>query len=295
MEKGLKEISNWPMTKFVRLVAAVGGIDAAEDLVRKYAGKSVENLFDEHACLVPTVPLRGNICNQSHDFRMLQPLIDYKERLNRLRKFFPRKTVFFSHEEFSQRSKVLIDELRSESSLSNILNGVYLPICLPKIKVNDYGGCLEKLLTWAGRSYHDFFKEREFNNFIHGDMVGNVDIIKGSRHEKLIEKMENGPVVGILFFPFQGFSLNAARSYLSLLPESFLLSGGIDITIGLMAYPDVLARDYKTPAYLFGANVWQSHESGLFFGETGEFFRFASTRSLIEPFEGCSAGLLYVG
>lgn len=170
------------------------------------------------------------------------PEIDYDERLARLMRFFPEGIKFVSTEEFQDRSEALLEWLIHDKLLFNLLNGAYFPICLPHFKVADYGKSLEEVFLKAcGNSYENQFPGPKFYNYWKGEL-DKVYIIKGSRHDYLIARMADEPVVGIQFFPLQGFSLDADREQMALLPESLILSGAIDIATAITAFPDVLAR-----------------------------------------------------
>ena len=45
--------------------------------------------------------------------------------------------------------------------------------------------------------------------------------------------------------PLQGFSVNASREQMATLPQGFILSG-MDTSVAMVMYPDILARDWNT-------------------------------------------------
>ena len=260
---------------------------AFEDVIRK--------LIDKNGRCIPK-ELTGNVCDPNKNFKLVQPKIDYAERINSLTSLYAEMMQLISTEEFAKRSEELFEQLRNDSLLLNLLNGVWLPICLPKLEVTDYGKSLEEIfLVVAEKSYRQQFPNRSFNNYRKGELTGKVGIIEGSGHEKLLAKMAEGPVVGILFFPTQGFSINAGRQQMAVLPESLLLSGAIDIMTAVAMYPDVLGKNYNTPGYLCAANSWQSAEYSLYAKANDGYFNFNCTDNLADANDSYSSGLLFIG
>lgn len=258
-----------------------------EDVIRKF--------IDKNGRCIPAKELAGNVCDPNKKFALVQPQIDYGERLARLKRFFPKGMLFHSAEEFEHGSKTLIAQLKVDVLLSNLLNGVWLPICFPHMEIGDYGQILEEVfLASAEKSYKDQFPGQNFNNYRKGELAGKVKIVAGSRHERLLEKMKEGPVVGIQFFPMQGFSYDASREQIVSFPESFLLSGGIDTMTTVAMYPDVLGRDFNTPGYLCAANSWRSADQSLCAKADDGYFRFGRTGILADASDGCSSGVLFL-
>lgn len=136
---------------------------------------------------------------------------------------------------------------------------------LPKIETDNIGNVLENCLGAVRKSYIDVFPDRKFNNYRVGELSNQVFITEGSRHDYLINRMKQGPVIAI-HFPnsLQGFSINASRKQMATLPEGFILSG-LDTVIAMAMYPDVLARDWYTPGYDLAALLWRSPGCSLHF------------------------------
>jgi hypothetical protein len=74
------------------------------------------------------------------------------------------------------------------------------------------------------------------------------------------------------------------------LPEDFVLSGAIDVMTGLTAYPDVLARDFKTPGLDCAANGWRASQMSMLFKAYDERAYFGD--SPLYAHERCGAGVL---
>jgi hypothetical protein len=277
-----------------------GGFEALQVILR--SAKEVEvkeifqKLFDENGRRIPPIGLSSEVCDPKKKFKLIQPEINYAERLERLIKFFPQGTKFVSADEFQSRCEALLEQLRQNKLLSNLLNGIYLPNCLPHFKITDYGQDLEEsFLLAVANSYEDQFPKRKFHNYRKGELKMQVGIAEGNRHDQLIAKMAEGPAVGIQFFPLQGYSILADREQLSTLPKSAILSGVVDMATAMVAYPDVLARDYNTPCYDCAANFWQTTTYSLHFRAHDGKLAFGCETDL-DSADGCySGGLLLLG
>ncbi|EKE15828.1 MAG: hypothetical protein ACD_11C00103G0030 [uncultured bacterium] len=286
--------------KLLAIVDGFGGREMLDAWLRGELKMTLEEiikkLIDKNGRLIPARELIENVCDPNKNFSLTQPRIDYKERLARIIKFFPKGMKFSSLEQFIGQSESLFEQMRSDLLLSNLLNGIWLPTCFPQMEIRDYGKTLEEVFILAAKeSYRKEFPKRSFNNYRKGELAGKVEIIVGSRHEKLFAKIAEGPVVGIQFFPTQGFSIDASRQQMSVLPESLLLSGGIDIMTAVAMYPDVLGKDFNTPGYLCAANSWRSAEYSLYAGAHDGDFGFGDSDDLFGADARFSSGLLFIG
>lgn len=257
------------------------------------------SLFDRHGWRTRPRGLQAKASDSNWSFRLDQPTIDYAARLARLARYFPEGTVFPSAENFDLHTREILAWIWAHKQLSNLLEGdelkvVHLPLCLPQIEVSDYGQTLEKLfLAAAADSYRALYPDRKFHNHRQGELADQVSIVEGNRHEELVIKMTESPVVAV-FFPnaLQGYSIDAAREQMASLPGNILLGGGFDTITALTAYPDVLARDFHTPGLDLAALSWQSPRDSLHCEAYGGEFDFDSAGKLAYPRDYYSAGLL---
>lgn len=279
------------------MINKIGGLEVWEavlhDEVTVEVKEVFQKLFDKNGRRIPR-DLKSAVCDPYPSFKLVQPEINYATRLDRLGRFFPAAATFSSTKEFQTRSEALLEQLRQDKLLSNLLNGVFLPICLPKIRIKDYGQALEEVfLVAVGKSYENQFSGRKFYNYRKGELETQVSIVEDS-HKRLLAEMEEGPVVGIQLFPLQGYSIYADREQMTSLPESLILSGAMDIATVITAYPDVLARE-NTPGYDCAANSWQSAGSSLCFGTFVGGLGFDGFGGLGDAGRGYSGGLLFLG
>lgn len=297
--KKLRGIDGPKILAIVNLFGSRENLDACLRGEKKITLEDViEKFIDKNGRCIPAKDLKGRACDPNKSLKIEQlEFGGINEIFKRFTQFFPKETRFMSVEEFVDKIQILLDQLEGDPLLQNLLKGAWFPVVFPQMEIDDYGKSLEEIfMAVAEKSYQEQFPAREFKNHNKGELVNKVGIISGSRHEKLLAKMAEGPVVGIQFFPMQGFSINASREQMSLLPESLLLSGSIDILTAVSMYPDILGRDLNTTiAYLCSANYLQSSEHSLRMSANEDSLIFDNTHFLAYAFPGCSSGLLFLG
>lgn len=212
-------------------------------------------LFDQRGWRVPSRLLTSQVESPYQTRYLSCPEIEYRSRLGRLYGFASSDLVFPCFGEFEKRIETLIQRVRQDSTVSNLLRGTCLPICLPRIAGLEYGQALREIfLPILTRSYAAQFPEHSFFNGMEERSADKLSIVRGSKHQRLIERMSEAPVVA-LYFPtaLQGFSVAASRLQMADLPGDILLCGGIDVVAALALYPDILARDARTPDLVMAA------------------------------------------
>ncbi len=303
----IKRYEDLSFGQWKALATKCGGLDNVLAILRGEKNVQIQleeillKLFDKNGRRLPDKNLKNAVCGPNKDFYLKQPpletLDDLGGRLIRFQESF-HPGPFISAAEFQGKAEELLGEIRNSENLANLLNGVHLPIILPKLgEFEDYGETLEKVFLPAVKSaYEKQFPDRKFHNYRENDLKGKVSIIEESRHEKLIEKMKQDYVIGIYFpNPLQGFSVLASREQMTTLLESFLLSGGFDSASAQAMYPDVLARDYHTPGYDLSALHWQSSDYSSDFKAFDDRLFFGSRASLGDAYGRYSSSLLFFG
>jgi hypothetical protein len=278
-----------------------------DTLVVVRVGKTVEireaerTLFDRNGRRIPPRGMQAAVEDANPNLSLTLPQLNlgaYSQVFDRIQKHLrARPTITLA--EFIGRSDAILRTLQVNDQLKKVLNGGYLPFWLPKMKVSDYGQVLDEVFLLAvERSYKEQFPTRPFENYFKkGQLKGEVTLFPGSRHEKLVEAMTQGDVVGV-YFPncLLGYSVDALRAQIDSLPEQFLLAGGLDVCAAMIAYPDVLAEGSKLlrswlPALLPGQSVLDCFNFGvrcdsLYFGKR---FSYGSVHSYY------SGGLVVLG
>ncbi|MFH1551378.1 MAG: hypothetical protein ABIC36_00685 [bacterium] len=254
----------------------------------------VKKFFDRHGRRIPK-DLQANVCDANRDFRLDQPKLDtesdFANRILRLHGCLNIDTEVTA-EQLMAETKRLLDIIWEKFQITNI---VCLPVVLPKLVTDDLGAELELYLAGVNNSYAKTFSNRKFYNHRIGILANEVSIVDGSRHDQLIARIKEGPVIGLHFpNPLQGFSIHASREQMSTLPEGFILSG-MDTPIAMAMYPDILARDWNTPGLALAAFSWQSADYSLSFRAFDGRLAFGYTVCLAFAYDYCSSGLLFFG
>lgn len=294
-------IQDWTTGELNALVKNLGGEEVARKIQRGEVRISFEDVvkafFDKHNRRIPE-GLQSNVCDANRNFRLDQPKldkeVDFANRITWLHGCLNIDTEVTA-EQLKAETERLLAMIRENSQIANIANGVCLPVVLPKLVTDDLGAEMELYLAGVNNSYAKTFGDRTFYNHRKGTLANEVSVVTGSRHDQLISRIKEGPVIGLHFpNPLQGFSINASREQMSTLPEGFVLSG-MDTPIAMVMYPDTLARDRNTPGLDVVALQWQSADYSLIFRADDDRLGFAYTDDLAYASDGCSGGLLFLG
>lgn len=279
----------------------LGGQEVWDAWLRDEKTVTVEDairlFFDKHGRRIPE-GLQANVCDANRNFRLERPEldeeVDFANRILRLHGCLSIDTKVTA-EQLKAETERLLAIINRNPQIVNIANGVCLPVVLPKLVTDDLGAELEMYLAGVNNSYTKMFSGRSFNNYRKGTLVNEVSVVDGSRHDQLIERMKQGPVIGLHFpNPLQGFSIHADREQMSTLPEGFVLSG-MDTPIAMAMYPDILARDWNTPGLDMAALQWQSAAHSLLFKASGVKLGFGDSGYLADAHGSYSSGLLFLG
>jgi len=248
-----------------RLIEPAAATSAAPTKPEIVIEPSVRSRFDRHGIRIPPKGFKAEVVAADRSFTLRRVRFNLKARLSRIVRGFPGMT-FPTLEAFLAQVQAITGQIQGDGQLAKLLRGVCIPLCLPRLQVSDYGTVLDTtFLTAVGQAYTAQFPNRAFYNNVHGALAGKVGIVPESRHQTLLERMAAGPVVG-LYFPacLQGFSIPADREQMVDLPPWLTLSGGLDIATALVAYPDILARDYQVPCLDMAALTFGSAEESLY-------------------------------
>jgi len=296
----IETLDDVPRSHWVAIGNKLGGVGVVVAILRGKKSVKVEDavklLFDRHGRRIPE-GLQANVCDANRSFRLDQPkleaAVDYANRIMRLHGCLGVDTEVTA-EQFKAETERLLALIRDNSQIANIAKGFWLPVVMPRLTTDDLGTGLEQYLRGVGKSYAET-SERSFCNHHQGALAGAVSVVAGSRHERLVKRLKQGPVMGIHFpSPLQGFSVDASRKQMSTLPEGFILSG-LDTSIAMAMYPDILARDFNTPGLDLAAFGWQSADYSLDFRAYDGELGFGSTGDLAGASGSYSGGLLFLG
>jgi len=300
MEENEWYTKKWTTGELNALVKILGE-ETARKILKGEVGirleETIRMLFDKNGRRIPQ-GLNARVIDPDNDFYLSQPemttLDDYASRILRLHNNLGINTGITA-ERFKREIERQLVLIQGNPRVANILNGVWLPMILPKLETDDLGMVLGQYLEAAERSYVRTFPNRKFNNYRKGELSGKVSVVEDAGANLLIERMKQGPVIAI-HFPnsMQGYSILAAREQMETLPENFALSG-LDTIIAMIMYPDILARDWHTPGLDLAALSWRSADYSLYFEADDAGLDFGPRASLAYAHDNYSAGLVFFG
>ncbi len=218
--------------------------------------------FDSYGRCIPKGIESEHHTKTRRYFLFEQPEIDYDAIHSRLVKHLAIENPI-SSEEFANRAEDILDNLRGNPELSNILNGAHVPFMLPLQEREDIGNRLDQQYINAVKtSFEEKFSDNTFTNHHKDSLEGKLSIAKDSRHECLITAQSEQLIVGYYFPSLMEYSVPAAIEQTANLPEQFLLAGGYDTSAALIGSPDLLLRKDGYPPLLWMAAL-DTEKSGV--------------------------------
>jgi hypothetical protein len=266
--KVLETLNRFPSGKVLALIKKIGGPDVAEDIL---AGRktirleeAARKLVDKRGRFIP-YELSSRVVDADSTYHLYDPPTDCDDRFIQMAEAFNCGSQI-SLSDFRERTYKVILRVRKDAQLSNLERGTYLRILLPQVpETNDPGKVMEEVFLPALRkAYQQEYPTRNFIDYFKNKLVGQVSLFPGTRYDKLISAMSQGPVPAVYFpMALQGFSIPADREIMATLPEDVILSGGFDIAAAMVGYANVLARNANTPALDMAAWQWRSYSPCL--------------------------------
>lgn len=211
----------------------------------------VQNLFDVSGRRLPPEGLGAPVNPACTRYTLVQPGIDYGEIHARISEHLG-SAGQVSATEFAERAEGVLDTLRRNEETAALASGVHVPFVLAADRRDDLGQALEDLyLPALGRSWKARFPKADFKDELKGGLAGKVGVAPGSRYERLLRALAEGPVVGYYFpMALSGFSVTAALRQMSELPDAFLLAGSHEACAALAGSPDLIVHKGGYPPQL---------------------------------------------
>lgn len=252
--------------------------------------------FDEHGRCVPGELYAPVHARTRRYFVIEQPAIDYAAIHGRLARHLCGGNCP-SAGEFQERAEAILQGLRGDPAVAGIVNGVAVPFMLPKADYPEYGTALEDIYLGAvNASFNEKFPDYRFTNHHKGSLAGKLSVAPGSRHERLLEEMRVGPVVGYYFPCLTEYSVPAAIERMATLPDRFLLAGGYDTSAALVGSPDLLLRrDGYPPLLWLTALRGEKEQVGYHYEAYGYNLTFNRRPHFGEAAEYWTSGLVVLG
>ncbi len=253
-------------------------------------------LFDEHGRCIPAGISAPAHRTTRRYFALTQPAIDYAAIHARTTKYLGTPGDI-GVEEFARRADAILLKLRDNPQMRDIANGAGVPFLLPRATHPDYGDALEHVYIEAVRNaFTEEFPQYRFTNHHKGSLAGKLGIAPGSRHERLIQAMQAGPVVGYYFPCLTEYSVPATRERMASLPGEFLLAGGFDTSAALVGTPGLLERSDGYPPLLWLAALQAEKELvGYYYEAYGYNLTFNRRPHFGQAAEYWASGLVVLG
>jgi hypothetical protein len=253
---------------------------------------AVLTLFDATGRRIPPEGI-GAVNPGDNRYTLVQPGIDYGQIHARLTEYMG-PIGLVSSTEFAERAEGLLELLRRSEETAPLVTGVRVPFALGRAEHADIGQALEDVyLPALGRSWKTRFPKAEFKNEIKGGLAGKAAIAKGSRHERLLQAMAGGSVVGYYFpLALSGFSVAASLRQMADLPDAFVLSGGYDACAALAGSPDLILNPGGYPPQLdLSALQAPAPGYGYHFAPYASSLTFNGRFHIDQASDYCSSGL----
>jgi hypothetical protein len=212
-------------------------------------------LFDDHGRCVPAAEITAAVHRTvRRRFLCTQPEWDYAAIHGRISRHLIGPPSL-SLADFQRRVAAIQAHLSADARLANAAKAVAVPFFLPGLPDalnRDIGTDLDdRFLPAVKAAYDDKFPHYSFVNHHKGGLAGRLSIAAGSRHERLLQALQQGPVVGVLLVSLSEYSVPAAIGQIATLPEDFVLAGGYDLCAAMIGSPDLLVRTDGYPPLLW--------------------------------------------
>lgn len=259
------------------------------------APSSSSGLFDEYGRCIPKGESGVHALSRRY-FKLQQPAMDYAA-------IHERVSTLLGHEglpgvdEFARRVADIQARLRDDPATHELLQGVCIPILLPRSGHCDIGHALdERYLPAVESAFNNSFPEYSFTNHHKTGLGGKLQVAPGSRHDVLLDRLNNDAIVGCYFPCLTEYAPSAAQAQMAALPAQFLLAGGVDTCAALISAPELLLnRDYYPPLLWLAGLDAEKAEVGYHFEAYGYNMTFNRRLHFSQPAEYWASGLVVLG
>jgi hypothetical protein len=253
-----------------------------------------EGWFDEHGRCDPRGLTKPVHLKSRRYFQIEQSSAALRDIYGRITKFLPGHYPEFA--EFEARVEALRQGVAGDAATKAALRGVVVPFMLPQCTISDEGAALEEFyLQFAARAFEAHHMGQEFKDHHKQALTGLMRTRTGSRHERLLEALETGPVIGLfLASALSEYSVGAAVERVAALPENWLLAGGVDTAAALIAEPGLLLRRKGYAPMLWTAGLETREGEGHYFEAYGYDMTFNRRMHFGECAETSSCGLVVI-
>jgi hypothetical protein len=176
--------------------------------------------------------------------------LSYEDCLARIQDRFP--NIKLTPQTLRQKCEEIRKKVVSDGSLGFLQNAFCLPVVLPGIRAPNYKTALSGFMKEAMRGFKEQYPDDTFAVNATNSQIDGVRILDSSRHERLFQRLTTGRVCGLMFFwVLPDVPTSQIVPQLNQWPENISLVGGIDMSVAIATYPDILASQpaiYRTDA-----------------------------------------------
>lgn len=207
---------------------------------------------DKSGRIIPTPQERVYAVTDRKYFCLQQPDLDLSSIFERYYKLFKGAALAgFDLSDFKQQVEILCERISRDSTVADLLNGVYVPFILPQKKLLGERP-ISYLVKAAGESFQNVYPQFEFKLLSERDLDVDLEIKDGSRWETVETQWVKRTLVG-LYFPtaMSGYAIPDHTVALSRLADNLVLSGIPDVASSIIGSPSLLMKnDGKYPNLL---------------------------------------------
>jgi len=228
-----------------------------------------EGWFDEHGRCDPRGLIKPVHVKSRRYFQIEKPIGSLSDIYERLTEFLP--GAYPSLAEFETRVQSLRQGVEADAATRGALRGVVVPFMLPQCSISDEGSALEEFfLQYVARAFEAHHPGQVFKDHHKQALTGLMRTRSGSRHERLLQRLQDGPIIGLfLASALSEYSVDAALERLAALPANWLLAGGVDTSATLIAQPGLLLRRKGYAPLLWTAGLETREGEGHYFEAYG--------------------------
>lgn len=195
-------------------------------------------------------------------YKLLQPKINYEDVLSNSKKFGGINPDIYL-KDFKDACENLRSEIKLDTNLVALLNGVHIPFIVRKIDaIEDLGKDLEEIeLPAYQRAFNSACPGAHFKAVLQSNsmLAGSISLDSRSRYDTFLEQAKKNVLIG-WYFPqaLQEFDVESQRKQMVELPndKNICLSGGIDTIAALIGSPRLLiSNEFYAPILCLSSYV----------------------------------------
>lgn len=244
------------------------GFSDHDSLTATLPEPSYDGLFDAHGRCDPRGLSAPVHLKSRRYFQIETPRSSLAEVHARLAAHLPGEVP--SLEAFTTAVEGLRARIAADPAMAGVLRGPVVPFILPQSHIADEGAALEEFyLPRVGQAFAATFPDKVFKDHHKQPLAGLLRTRAGSRHEQLLARLAQGPVVGLYLPALTEYSVPAAVERVATLPEGYGLAGGLDTAAAFIAEPGLLRRDAGYSPLLWLAGLESKAGEGHYFETYG--------------------------